>query len=312
MNVDCNPLFSRLKDCSSILIAGAGGGYDVFAGLPLYFRLRELGHDVWLANYSFSDLEASGLAPMLEVESETDGHGYFPEKYLCEWLDANIDHCSTVYSFTRTGVQPLHQAYQELVDEHDLDAVVLVDGGTDSLMRGDEQSLGTPTEDLTSLAAVNGLDIDTKLLVCLGFGVDTFHGVCHHYFLEAVAELTRSGHYLGAFSLLPQMEETRLLEQAAEYVFEQMPDHPSIVVSSVLAAAQGRFGNYHPTSRTHGSELYLNPLMSLYWCFELDGVAERCLYLDQIWATHTIEEVGQEILAFQKRIKPRPWRGIPL
>ncbi|MGE0495573.1 MAG: hypothetical protein AB7S38_40590 [Vulcanimicrobiota bacterium] len=48
------------------------------------------------------------------------------------------------------------------------------------------------------------------------------------------------------------------------------------------------------------------------WCFELDGVAERCLYLDQIWATHTIEEVGQAILAFQKRIKPRPWRGIPL
>ena len=35
--------------------------------------------------------------------------------------------------------------------------MVLVDGGTDSLMRGDEVGSGTPEEDTASLAAVNAL-----------------------------------------------------------------------------------------------------------------------------------------------------------
>ncbi len=39
-----------------------------------------------------------------------------------------------------------------------IDCVILVDGGTDSLMRGDEKQLGTPTEDMTSIAAVSMLD----------------------------------------------------------------------------------------------------------------------------------------------------------
>jgi hypothetical protein len=33
---------------------GAGGGFDVFCGLPLYFTLRAAGHPVWLANLTFS------------------------------------------------------------------------------------------------------------------------------------------------------------------------------------------------------------------------------------------------------------------
>lgn len=307
-----NPLFAELEQSSNILLAGAGGGFDIFSGLPLYFRLRELGHEVWLANYSFSDLDVNSLEPMQEVNSESHHLDYFPEKYLCEWLDENIDHCSSVYAFGRTGVQPMLRAYQDLVEEHSLDAVVLVDGGTDSLMRGDEVGIGTPTEDLTSLAAVHALDVDTKLLVCLGFGVDTFHGVCHHYFLEAVAELTKSGDFLGAFSLQHGTEEAQLLREAAEYVFARMSAHKSIVISSILAAVKGEFGDFHSTERTAGSELFINPLMTLYWSFQLDAVAERCLYLDQIIHSNSIEEVGKAILDFRARIKRRAWRTLPV
>ncbi len=311
MKIDSVPLFSRLQQCQRILIAGAGGGYDVFSGLPLYFRLKELGRDVWLANYSFSDLEATPLEPMVEVTSDTVGAEYFPEKYLCEWLDANFENCSAVRSFARTGVQPLARSYQELADELNLDALVMVDGGTDSLMRGDEVGLGTPAEDLTSIAAADLLDLETKLLVCLGFGVDTYHGVCHYYFLEAVAELASQGYFLGSFSLTPEMEESRLFRQAAEFVFQRMPRHPSIVVSSVLASMEGRFGDFHPTHRTRGSHLYMNPLMSLYWCFELGGVAERCLYIEDIVETQTLEEVGRAILLFQQSIERKPWQELP-
>ena len=43
------PFFQKLSDSRRVLIAGAGGGFDVFSGLPLYFP-RESGRDVsWRA-----------------------------------------------------------------------------------------------------------------------------------------------------------------------------------------------------------------------------------------------------------------------
>ena len=59
-----------------------------------------------------------------------------------------------MWGFEKVGVRPMRAAYRALVAATDSDAIVLVDGGTDILMRGDEAGLGTPAEDMTSLAAV--------------------------------------------------------------------------------------------------------------------------------------------------------------
>ncbi len=49
------PIYDQLAACKNLLIAGMGGGFDVFAGLPVYFELRRRGQAVHLANYTFSD-----------------------------------------------------------------------------------------------------------------------------------------------------------------------------------------------------------------------------------------------------------------
>ena len=316
LTIDRVPLFQTLQPHKNILLAGAGGGFDIFSGLPLYFRLKALGHQVWLANFSFTQLgyaePVEPVLPLIEVGPDTDGPTYFPEKYLARWLTRDGDLPAKVYAFKRTGVQPLIQSYQWLVDTFGLDAIVLVDGGTDSLMRGDEDDLGTPAEDLTSIAAVHSIDVPCKVLTAIGFGIDTFHGVCHHHFLESVAALTKRGHFLGAFSLLPDFEETQLLRKVADYVFTQMPEHVSIVLSSVLHGVAGEFGDFHASWRTRGSELFINPLMGLYWSFHLDGVAERCLYLDKIKTTNSMEEVQHEITRFHAQITKRPWKELPV
>ena len=38
------------------------------------------------------------------------------------------------------------EVYEALVKELQVDAIILADGGTDSLMQGDEDGLGTPME----------------------------------------------------------------------------------------------------------------------------------------------------------------------
>ena len=222
------PFFEQLETAQNILIAGAGGGFDIFTGLPLYFMLKAAGKTVHLANLSFSTIFASNgrvLAPALvEIRAKTEAHlRYFPELHLARWFSNHQNADVPIYCIDRVGTRPITEAYQFLARHLSLDAVILVDGGTDSLMRGDENGLGTPEEDAASLAAVSALEaVPVKVLACLGFGIDTFHGVCHAQFLEAVAALSQTGGYLGTWSLMREMPEAQAYEDAVKAVHEVM------------------------------------------------------------------------------------------
>lgn len=308
------PLLDQLQRAGRVLIAGAGGGFDVFSGLPLSFALRDAGKAVFLANLSFSFLPPGGerLSPaVLTVTADTPLLvPYFPERHLVDWF-ATQGEAVPVYAFERVGVRPLRAAYQALVAHLQIDTLVLVDGGTDSLMRGDEAGLGTPGEDMASIVAASALVLPQKLLVCMGFGVDSYHGVGNAETLAAIADFTRRGAFLGAISLLESMPVVQRYRAATDFVCARMPGDESIVCTSILAALAGHHGNHHPTMRTFGSTLWINPLMPLAWGVQLDAVAERLLYRDALRDTETFEDVRRAIMAFRqdltsiKAIRPR-------
>ncbi|MFI0373634.1 DUF1152 domain-containing protein [Actinomadura sp. 1N219] len=310
------PLFTRLKKAQRILVAGAGGGFDVYAGLPLALALMNEGKDVHLANLSFSALyglpsdtwlEADVAAVTPETLSRAD---YFPEATLACWLDRH-GLPSTVYAFPKLGVQPLRDAYRHLVGHLNLDAIVLVDGGTDIFMRGDESGLGTPQEDMASLAAVHGLDVAEKIVVSLGFGVDAYHGVNHVHVLENLAALAEDGSYLGAFSIPRDSREASLYLDAVEYAQASTPARPSIVNGSISAALRGLFGDVRFTDRTSNSELFINPLMAMYFAVDLDGLARRNLYLDRLENTRVIRQISSIIEEFRDEVRRRTPRQYP-
>ncbi|QDG53419.1 DUF1152 domain-containing protein [Persicimonas caeni] len=310
------PVLDRLRDAKSVLIAGAGGGFDLFSGLPIYFALREAGKTVHLANLSFSALAKSDAVAhdwgVYEVDARTQGNpDYFPERYLAQWLEAHDDP-TPVFCIERRGYEAVKKAYELLAATLEFDTLVLVDGGTDSLMRGDEAGLGTPAEDVMSLLAGARLELDDALLICLGFGIDHYHGVCHAQFLEAVAELTRTGGYLGAFALTQQMPAVKRYMEATDWVQGQTPGRESIVSASIIDALEGHYGDHHRLERTRGSRLWINPLMTLYWCFELDAVASRILYADWLENTWEFGEVLRRIEAFRKTVDVRGWDDIPI
>ncbi|MCW5870543.1 MAG: hypothetical protein KIS61_25015 [Candidatus Eremiobacteraeota bacterium] len=112
---------------------------------------------------------------------------------------------------------------------------------------------------------------------------------------------------LGAFSLLPHTPELQFLAEAVDFATQQPGSRPSIIAGSVVAAARGQFGDIHVSARTQGSLLLINSLMAMYWGFRVDGLARRCLYLDQIKNTRSRGEVTQAIQRFRSTIKPRPW-----
>lgn len=310
------PLFAALSPARRVLLAGAGGGFDVYAALPLAIALRSRGAEVHLANLSFTPLETLPLdawaAPdVARVTPSLAGPDhYFPERTLARWLRSH-DLPSTVYAFPRVGVRPLRAAYEHLADLLSLDAMVLVDGGTDILMRGDEAGLGTPVEDMTSLAAASAVDVPVKLVTCLGFGIDAYHGVNHSQVLENLAALDRAGGYLGAVSIPSASREAALYRAAVADAAAATPVRPSIVNGQIAAALAGEVGDVRFTARTAGSELFVNPLMAIYFTVDLATLAERNLYLDRLADTEGMNEVADRIAAFRAAVPIRPGRQYP-
>lgn len=312
------PLLDRLAPCRRVLLAGAGGGFDVVSAVPLFEHLRSRGQEVFLASLSFSGLKsASGRrlrrSGTLEVGPDAGGEDdYFPEKHLSRWY-AGRGQDVKVWCYPRTGARNVLGVYEEMTRELDLDALVLLDGGTDIMLRGDEPSLGSPAEDMVSLAAASQLDLPVRLVSFLGFGVDAVkHGVCHAYVLQAAADLAARGGFLGAFSLLPGMPEFEAFAEAEDFVCRHTPGRESVLTTSVVAAARGHFGDHHPTARTAGSRLFLNPLMAMYWSFELQALADRCLYLDYLKDTWTRWDVHRALSNYLYTVQPREWLDLPM
>lgn len=309
-------IFQLLSPAKTVLIAGCGGGYDVTSGLPLYFALRAQGKQVLLANISFTDLKrkvaddkshyCGGCVKVTHHTKVTKSlNTYFPEYYLSSWFWEKFKEDVPIFTFTReSGVAPLSKAYSKICSEHKVDAIVLVDGGTDSLMFGTEEQLGTPVEDQSSIVAVKLVEGKiSKFLAAIGFGVDSFHGVSHGLFLENVAALEREKGYLGCFSVPKGSVEGGLYFEGYQAIAEHM--QPSIVCSSITDAMHGHFGDHHSTTRTGHSKLFINPLMPVYWTFELDQVAAKIPYLPLLSVTETSFDVTRVIYGYQNELKKK-------
>jgi hypothetical protein len=294
-----------------------GGGFDIFCGLPIYFELYRMGVNVHLANLSFSEIESfpggNRLSDTLVgVTPDYDGLTlYFPELYLAQWFKEEREEVITIWCFQKTGAAPLLENYRILVERLSIDGILLIDGGVDSLMRGDEREVGTLIEDTISLFVVSELeDIPVRLMGCLGFGAELDMTYAHVF--ENIAGLTAAGGFLGSCALTPQMDAYRAYEQAVLYVQGQERQDASVINSSVISAVQGHYGDYHLTEKTNGSRLWISPLMALYWFFDLPTVAQHNLYLSQLAHTNTFLEAFRLYAMFRQMISRRRHERIPL
>jgi len=168
-------IFQRLasRACRNILLLGCGGGFDFVHGMLLYGELIGMGKHVTIGSYSFGQVDAIGdpapvvfadgdaVAKLVSAKSTADPV-YAPEIHLCSYLDERLPrrapHSIYAYYARDFNVRTLSAFYASLVDRHTIDTVILVDGGTDSLMVGDEEGIGDPIEDITSVAAVASLN----------------------------------------------------------------------------------------------------------------------------------------------------------
>nr|HEX4315668.1 DUF1152 domain-containing protein [Kofleriaceae bacterium] len=294
-------------DARRVLVAGAGGGYDVLGAVPLLHDLEADGREVHLASLSFTYLNGLDRARQIaEVGClyEVGGDAAVPRAYCPEaWLARHLGR--PIWCFDKVGVGLLANAYRWLARELAIDCVVLVDGGIDLILRGDETSLGTPAEDLASLAAVAQLELPARA-ACLGLGSELRDGIAHEQAFARIAELTRDGGYLGAHALVGATERGRRYRAAMEFVTgNQAGLKHSHVHKVVLAAMTGDYGAVAP-------HVWLSALLPMHWWFDLHAVARGHRFLADLRDTESIWDVAARIEAARKTLAIRGRTSIPI
>lgn len=302
-----------LEGSKKILFVGCGGGYDIYTGLPVYFNYQDKSV---LANVTFSEMEKltrlgsekisfnrkEGLVWKVDAEKDDGSHvgDKYPENYIPEYLlSKNLKR--PVYAIHPSGVQSLKCVFEYIVSKEGVDAVVLVDGGIDSLMFGDEEDIGSFSEDMGTMLAVSLLDKSIrKILVANTWGVER---VSHCRFFENVAQLVRQNGFLGAQFLEKDSPQAQFY---LEVIRRCAPENSSINIS-LMAALEGQdWKTVHPLAlKRYDDALPLGqfslqswigcPLSAFYWFFDLEAVVRNVKYRDVLWETNDIADVDHAV-----------------
>jgi hypothetical protein len=243
------PILPAILESKNFLLIGAGGGYDWLGTSPIAHTLFSLGKE-------------------------------------CK----TVDHADLLRT---SGVKPIKNFLAAKVEEFQADCIIAVDGGVDALMRGDERGSGTLLEDSVTLAAVSQLSVKHKVLACLGFGAETEERLSHYRALENMAALVANGGFLGACALTSEMYEYKKYKDRAEKAWEGK--RKSHIHTRVISAVEGRFGDDSVYDGVEAnlmvedkeSETFINPLMSLYWFFDLMKVYEQSLVAKALLPSNT-------------------------
>ncbi|MFW9874687.1 MAG: DUF1152 domain-containing protein [Candidatus Thorarchaeota archaeon] len=301
------PFFEELNHSYNILLAGAGGGHDIYSALPLYFMLQKMKKRILLASYSFTRIERTKADEICDncsmVTHQTkspENEFYFPEKWLADWF-YEINHDTPIYTFHRVGPSRLLQAYQDLQKILQFDTVILVDGGSDALMKGDELGIGSAAEDISSIITVDKLKIKHTYLCCLGLGIDAYDGVRDSDSLKAVNELQNLNGCKGAILLMKNMTGVNEYIQAVKHANRNSEKNQSLVQNSIISALEGNYGMQKIGGKRF-TQIYVHSLMQILWIFDLSIIRNRLLYptMDNL---NSLYEVEREIKDFRTNLK---------
>lgn len=176
------------KSKQKLILYGCGGGFDIYASLPLYWDAKEKGIKVYLLNYTFSDdiytytQVDDTIVPIYPSTTTTKKNkDYFPELWLAKYIN------EPVYAVRLLNSEKITDALEKFIKEHDFsasDELICIDAGHDAVLFGDEKQKGSPLEDVTTINALNSLsklNLITIKLACVSAPTEKMD---FKYFLE--------------------------------------------------------------------------------------------------------------------------------
>jgi hypothetical protein len=306
----------------SIIIAGCGGGYDIFGGIPLYLEQKELKKNIVTINLSFTNQKKlSTLSNLNQVKKINDkcyliNHKnikekidyYFPEYYFSKHLD-----CEIYVLIVDSTIQEIINSYNTILDLYkDVYKIYLVDGGCDVLLKGDESGLATPVEDMMHLYAVQTLYINEKYICAIGMNVDTFTEKEKDNADDdpTEIELIKRLEYLEKNNILLKKYLWNIKDDKVKKYYDMVINsNPinTIVHSFICSSLENKTGVYIPEyikKRVNKSHINLGELTKTFVICDLDMLYKDNLYIDSILQIEDDRDiVDQKIDNFRKKNK---------
>jgi len=273
MNIPQTPL----DDAQNILLIGLGGGFDVFTGLPFIFHWPD--KNFIITNHSTSQ--------EFVVQPTTTEN--YPEGMI-----ADIQNISAKYTIGRHGPKLVKSALDQILQTHQIDVILGVDGGVDSLAQGDEEDYGTVLEDFVTLAALSDIEIP-KVACCAGFGCETEENMNFYRVLENMSDLAFSNKFYGSFSLTQEMREFQLYVRECKNAWAD-GRRKSHIQTKIISAAIGGFGGSNcfsdvdPRVAESTGKCFISLLSSIFWMFDLDAVIENNLAIQTMKQGNTFTD----------------------
>jgi hypothetical protein len=279
-----------------VIIAGCGGGYDIFGGLPLYYQLHTHAKII-LTNWSFTSINtllkySIEVAPALfKVEYDPlwdsiiiGNDVYFPEWHLSKQINQPIFAIADPES-----INQIIEAYRYLINVNSLiSSIYLVDGGCDVILSGVEKELATPVEDMMHLIAIQSLPISNKYVQIIGANADMGDGVIQSDIDQRLYQLSETRVGDSHQKILIKQEVWDLKQPEVQYyakILTQCQPERSIVQSLILATLEGHEGLYTPSQlipRIGTSVVPLSVQTRTQYTFNLSQLSSTILYLPLI------------------------------
>jgi len=185
-----------------------------------------------------------------------------------------------------------------------------MDGGSDSLMAGDEAGLGDPIENAVTVATLARLRkkntcIKDTLVIAVRVGCDRYNGVSNGATLRAMAELRLLGGFRGSLARRPK---------ALHRLPTAFGSFRSVVSNSIVESAKGAYGSGMVPAPLQGrvqpGQLFLWPLMSELYAFDPVVMASRSALCQAIADCCTVTECYQALKFLREERLGRQMRSV--
>lgn len=254
------PVIMNLQKSKNILIMGMGGGFDVFAGIPIYLTLEKMGMKVNLANYTHANWDSINqhveAIPMASGCLGVTGNilqasENLPEAYLASWFKEVKGQDVPVWTFKRDqSVKEYSRSLEILVKHLEIDCILLVDGGVDSIMSGNEDK-GVLTKKFieTSLVlkSLEGLTVDLISVNCNN------NVISSNEINKKLYKISSQGAFYGGCFIVSYMDSYKKFKIFYDY----MVDNNLNISDDLKTLVNNTEFDYSDSEETNGQTQYL-------------------------------------------------------
>ena len=292
----------KIKDSKNILLLSVRDS-AMLSSLPIYLYLRKLNKEVHIANYSATDfatvrnyadpviMDANILGATSIIKEKNQS---YQEGYLSLWFKQffKLPEEKVIWFVNKVGPKALTESYKKLIAHLEIDTIIFVDFGVDSLLFGTEQDCPrTIIDSCINYSAFKNIEIENKISVIIGATTETNGEDVYFSAMRNLTRMSQQGGVLGSCNLMNYMKSFQVLKNACQFISFQsgaeISETNKIILSSVEGIDFDDENNQVP---------YVSLLMSQYWFLDANAIAYNNAILQEISEFSSYYDIVQFIM----------------